>query len=257
MNRRLALLPLAIAASLAIALAACSSTPQASPLTDPKEILTQSVISVKDVKTLELTGAFNGSVNAAQLGSFDLSAIKLSADLDIPNKKAKLSLDAPTLLGTKIDAILIDKVAYYKIAGLLGTQLGASADKYTKKDVPTASGTTTTDVTDVAKTVADIKAALAILPTPPVKDADEKCGDQDCYHVTMKLSAADLKTLDSSSTLNGDVTLDLWSRKSDYRPAKIVFAVTTADLGTFGMTFELKYDVSMSIDAPPADQIAP
>jgi hypothetical protein len=256
-NRRLALFPLAIAASLAIALAACSSTPQAPLLTDPKEILTQSVISVKDVKTLELTGVFSGSVSAAQLGSFDLSTIKMSANLDIPNKKAKLSLDAPTLLGTKIDAILIDKVAYYKIAGLLGAQLGASADKYTKKDVPTASGNATTDVTDVAKMVADIKAALDKLPTPPVKDADEKCGDQDCYHVTMKLTAADLKTLDASSTLNGDVALDLWSRKSDYRPAKIVFAVTTADLGTFGMTFELKYDVSVSIDAPPADQIAP
>jgi opacity protein-like surface antigen len=250
-TRRLSLLPLAIIASLSVLIAACASAPSAPVLTDPKEILTQSVVSVNNVKTLEFTGTFSGSVAAAQLGNFDLSTIKMSGSLDIPNKKAKFTLDAPTLLGTKIDALLLDQAAYLKIAGPFAAMAHAQSDKYTKTTIPESSS----NPTDVAKTVSDVKAALDKLPTPPVKDADEKCGDQDCYHVTLKVSAADLKTLDSTSTLNGDVTVDIWSHKSDYRPAKITFGVATTDLGTFSMTMEIKYDVSVAVDAPPADQV--
>ena len=63
----------------------------------------------------------------------------MSGAVDIPNKKAKFSLDAPTLLGTKIDALLVDQTAYYKVAGPGRDRLGASADKYTKVPLPTAS----------------------------------------------------------------------------------------------------------------------
>jgi hypothetical protein len=254
-TRRLSLLPLAIVASLSIILTACASTPQAPALTDPKEILGNAVVSLKDVKTFEFTGTFGGAINAAQLGNFDLSSVKMSGAVDVPNKKLKFSLDAPALLGTKIDALVLDTVAYYKIAGPFAAVLGASADKYTKSDVPTASGNPVADLTDVAKAVADIKAQLDKLPTPPTKAADEKCGDQDCYHVILKLSQADLTALGPTSSMSGDVSLDLWSRKSDYRPAKLTFAVTTVELGTFSMTIELKYDVSVSVDAPPADQV--
>jgi hypothetical protein len=255
-TRRFTLLVLAIVASLSVIVAACGSTAPAAPaLTDPKEILSTSVLSVKDVKTLEITGSFTGSVKAAQLGDIDLSTVKLSASIDIPNKKAKVSLDAPSILGTKVDALLLDKVAYYKVAGPLAAFLGASADKYTKADVPTASGNPAANLTDVAASVAQLKAALDKLPTPPTKAADEKCGDQDCYHVVLKLTGADLKALDPTSSTNGDVSLDLWSRKSDNRPAKLAFAVTTVDMGTFGVTLDIKYDVPVSVDAPPADQV--
>lgn len=258
MTRRLSLSLLAIVASLSVVVAACgAATPLAPTLTDPKEILSTSIVSVKDVKTLEFTGTFSGTVKAAQLGDIDLSTVKLSGSIDIPNKKLKFSLDAPTLLGTKVDALIIDNVAYYKLAGPFAAMLGASADKYTKADVPTASGNPAADLTDVAAAVAQIKAGLDKLPTPPTKGADEKCGDQDCYHVTLKVTSADMLALDPTASVNGDVSLDLWSRKSDNRPAKITFAVTTVDLGTFGMTLEMKYDVPVTVDAPPADQIAP
>jgi len=249
-TRRLILMPLALLASFSMILAACGSTPQAPALTDPKDILTQAVVSVSSVKTVEFTGSFSGTIAAAQLGTFDLSTIRMSGALDIPNKKAKFTLDAPTLLGTKIDALLLDQTAYLKIAGPFAAIAHVQSDKYTKTTVPASSN----NPTDVAKTVADLKSALDKLPAP-VKAADEKCGDQDCYHVTLKLSAADLKALDSTSTLAGDVTLDIWSHKSDYRPAKMVFGVTTPELGTFAMTMELKYDVSVAVDAPPTDQV--
>ena len=79
MTRRLSLCLLAIVASLSVVVAACgAATPLAPTLTDPKEILSTSIVSVKDVKTLEFTGTFSGTVKAAQLGDIDLSTVKLS-----------------------------------------------------------------------------------------------------------------------------------------------------------------------------------
>ncbi len=257
MTRRLALLPPALVATLALVLAACSSPPAAPALTDPKEIVTKGVTSIQDVKSFEVTGSFTGSVKAAQMGDFDLSTIKLAAAVDIANKTAKLSLDAPTLLGTKIDAVVVGDTAYYKVSGALAGMIGGTADKYTKVPVPTASGDPVAAATDVTKLVAQLQEGLAQLPSPLTKGADEKCGDTDCYHVSTVVTAAQMKAVDASSTLDGDVSVDLWTRKSDYRPAKIAFSMTSATLGTFGMTFDLKYDVAVSVAAPPADQIAP
>jgi hypothetical protein len=259
-TRRLSLSLFAIVASLAVVVAACGATPQAvaPALTDPKEILTSAVTSLKDVKTFELSSSFSGNLKVPNMGDFDLSTIKMSAAVDIGARKAKFNLDAPTLLGTKIDAIAIGNTTYLKVSGMLGSMLGAGADKYTKTDVPTPSGEPSANIADVAKLVTDLKAALDKLPTPPTKGADEKCGDQDCYHVTMKLTAADLKALDPSvGAPDGDISVDIWSRKSDYRPAKIAFAATTSEMGTFGLTLDIKYDVVVAAEAPPADQIAP
>jgi hypothetical protein len=258
-TRRFALILVALMATASVVLAACGTAVPAKPaLSDPKEILTETLLSLKDVKSIEFTGSFTGSVDMPELGTpFDLSTVKLSGAADIDAKKAKFSLDAPTLLGTKIDALLIDTAAYYKIAGPLAAMMGGSADKFTKVDVPEASGKPVTDAAELDKQIDEFKAGLDKLPAP-TKGADEKCGDQDCYHVTLKLTAADIKALDPTADAGeGDFSLDLWTRKNDRRPAKITISVASAEIGTIGMTFELKYDVAVSVDAPPADQIAP
>lgn len=249
--------PLAAAvAVVAIVLSACNGAPPAAPaLTDPKEILTKAVVSVKDVKTFEFTGAFTGSLTAPQLGAIDLSTVKMTGAFDMTNKKAKFSLDAPSLLGTKIDALLLDQAAYYKVAGPFAVTLHASADKYTKVPLPTGSSDPVSQITDVTKLAADTQAQLDKLPEAPVKQADEKCGTQDCYHVTIKVTAAEMQALSPSSTVDGDVSVDVWTRKSDYRPAKLALSATTSQLGTFGVSLDLNYDVSVSVDAPPADQV--
>lgn len=259
MTRRISLSMLAIVASLAVVVGACASTPQAAPaLTDPKEIVSSAVTSLKDVKTFELSSSFSGTVKVPQMGDFDLSTVKMSASVDIAAQKAKFRLDAPSVLGTTIDAIAIGNTTYVKVSGMLGAMMGAGADKYTKQEAPTPSGLPSANPADVVKLVTEMKAALDKLPTPPTKGADEKCGDLDCYHVTMKVTAADLKTLEPGiGDTAGDISIDIWSHKSDYRPAKMTFAVTTPEMGTFGLTLELKYDVTVSVDAPPADQIAP
>ena len=258
MTRRLALLPLALVATLSLVFAACAATPPPAPvLTDPKEIVAKGVTSLVDVKTFEFTGSFTGKVKVPSMGDFDLSTVKMAGSIDIANKNLKFSLDAPTLLGTKIEALVVGNVAYYKVSGALAAMLGGTPDKYTKADVPTASGDPAAAVTDITKVVAEIQAALGKLPTPPTKGADEKCGDQDCYHVSMALTAADLKLLDPNAAAAGDVTFDIWTHKNDNRPAKISFSATSPDMGSFGMLLELKYDVPVSVSAPPADQIAP
>jgi len=255
--QRLAFLPIALVAVLALVLSACGAAPAAPALTDPKDIVTKAVTSLPGVKTFEITGTFSGNVKAAELGNFDLSTIKLFAAYDVANMSGKVSLDAPTLLGTKIDGLMVGGSVYYQVAGLLGTYLGATSGKFTKIPVPTASGNPAADATDVNKLVAQLQEGLAKLPSPLTKAPDEKCGDADCYHVSTVVTAAQAKALDASSTLDGDVTFDLWTRKSDYRPAKFSLSVVSPSLGTFGMAIEIKYDVAVSVTAPPADQIAP
>jgi hypothetical protein len=260
-NRRFALILAALASTTSLVLAACGGAPAAPAVTDPKEILTQTVLSLKDVKTIEMTGSMTGTLQAAELGgTLDLSSVKINAALDIPNQKGKVNVDAPTVLGTKVDAIFVDGAAYLKVDGLLSSMMGAglTPGKYTKTDIPKSSGEAVTNPAEIAKGVDAFKAALDKLPTPPTKGPDEKCGDQDCYHVTLKVTAADLATLGSDAgAFDGEMSIDVWSRKSDVRPAKVAFSMTSSQIGTIGMTFEFKYDVNVAVDAPPADQIAP
>ena len=259
MTRRFALIFVALMATASLVLAACGAqTPALPALTDPKEILTESLLSLKDLKTVEVTGTFTGSVTLPELGALDLSTVKISAAADIPGKKAKFSLDAPTVLGTRIDALLVDTIAYYKIAGPLAMMAGGSADKFTQVNVPQESGKPVTDVAELAKQIDEFNALLDKLPTPPTKEADEKCGDQDCYHVTLNLTAADIKTIDPTATAtDGEFSLGLWTRKNDRLPAKLSLSVTAPEIGTVGMNFDFKYGGSVSVEAPPADQIAP
>ena len=135
---------------------------------------------------------------------------------------------------------------------------GGSADKYTKVPVPDASTSPeAAALQDPTKLVTQITQALAQLPVQPTKAADERCGDADCYHVTLAMTQDQLKGLAPGATVDGSFTLDLFTRKQDYRPAKIALTATTTEMGTFGMTLDLRYDVDVSVAAPPADQIAP
>ena len=64
----------------------------------------------------------------------------------------------------------------------------------------------------------------------------------DCYHVQIVVSAADLAKLspEAATQAKGDYTIDIWSRKSDLRPAKLDISVKTEEMGTIGATFDLQ-----------------
>jgi hypothetical protein len=250
-----------LATVLSVALAACNTAAPAKPaLTDPKEILTETLLSLKDVKTVELVGSLSGTLEVAELGgNLDLSTTKIAAALDVPNQKAKVTIDAPSLMGTKVEAIVVDGFAYVKIDGILATMAGGTPGKYTKEAVPQESNKPVTDPSQIAQGVEEIQKALDELPNPPTKEADEKCGDQDCYHVQIKASAEDLAKINPQAGAvgqQGDVTLDIWSQKSDLRPAKISVSLTSPETGTIGFTATLKYDGTVNVTAPPADQVA-
>jgi hypothetical protein len=251
MPRRL-LIFLALTASLAVV--ACSSTPQASPLTDPKEILVKSVASLATVRTATIKGTFSGSVNATGTGAFDLSSVKLDLAVDVPAKKTRVTVDAPTIMGTNLDLIVADGNLYLKVLGPMAGLLGGDA---TGKYLKTAVGDTVPDeATDPTKAIEELRKGIDQLPKAPEKLADERCGDQDCYHVRLAMTADELGELAEGATM-GSLSVDLFSRKNDLRPAKISFAMDLGAQGNVGGTFDFTYDQGVNISAPPADQIAP
>jgi hypothetical protein len=252
------LLIAAIAATLSLVIAACGAgASQAPALTDPEEILTQSLLSLKDVKTVEVVGTLTGELEVAELGgSLDLSSTTIAGAADVPNQKAKITIDAPSLMGTKLEAIVVDGFSYVKIDGLLAGMAGLESGTYTKSAIPEASGEPVTNDAEIDKQIEEFQKALDELPNPPTKEADVKCGDLDCYHIKIEASSEDMaEVAPEAEQVSGDVTIDLLVRKSDLRPAQLKVSVTTEEMGTVGITLDFKYDGTVDVSAPPADQV--
>ena len=258
MNRRLAHLPLVLFAILAVVLSACAPTPPAAPaLTDPKEIVAKGVTSLAQVKTFEFTGSFTGSVQVPQMGAFDLSTVKMAGAIDIPNKNLKFSLDAPTLIGTKVDAVVVGNTAYYKVSGALAMLAGGTADKYTKAEVPTASDDPIAAATDITKAVAEIQAALGKLPNA----ADEGRRREVRRHRLLPRDAeADRGRPEGArSDVDPDGRRDLRHLDAQERQptGQAVLLRHEPGHGHVRDGPRPQYDVPVSVAAPPADQIAP
>jgi len=272
MTRRTTL-PLALLALLAFVAAACSGTPAASPISDPAEIMTQSIASLKDIKTLQAHGEITGKLSMAEMGSsIDLAGTTVDVSVDVPKQAVHLNLSAPSFMGTTIDAIVVDSKAYIKLAGPLAAFVGGGAgDKYLVTDVtPTTEGASPAPSMDTSAAIDELRQQIAKLPQAPTKLPDEKCGDVDCYHVQVQTDGSALSGLGSgllpgatssaapgASAGTGTVTVDLWSRKDDLRPAKLTLTATTPDAGDLTATFTFTYDQGVTITAPPADQTAP
>jgi hypothetical protein len=253
MPRRLSAL---IAAVAMLAVVGCNSAPAAPPLTDPKEILVRTVAALQEIKSATIKGTFAGSINAEEMGQIDLSSVKLDVSLDVPGKKARVQLDAPTFMGTKADIIVpADGFVYMKILGPFAAFVGApTTGKYMKTSA--GEGAVPDEATDPTQALNELRSGLDKLPKPPEKLADERCGDQDCYHVRIALTAADLAAMgQDASGFTGDMTFDVWTRKNDLRPGKVGFSVNAGAQGTVSGTFEFTFDQGVNITAPPADQV--
>ena len=99
MTRRLA----ACLAILALVVGACGSTAPA--LTDPKDIVAQSLTTVQAMKSFHLHATLSGSLKVDILGTgnpvpVDLQGTTADADVDVTNAKFKGSLNAPALFIT-------------------------------------------------------------------------------------------------------------------------------------------------------------
>lgn len=247
-----------------VAIAACNAAPSAPLLTDPKEILTKTVLALKDVKTVDAKGDLTGTVGM-QGTSIDLKGTTFEFASDVAAKSVKVSASVPAFLNTSAEAIVVGQTVYYKISGPLGSQFGADPTGKYKKVEGVQSAPAPSASVDPLKALEEFNTMLSQLPAP-TKGANEKIGDQDAYHITMKVTSDQLKALAPSPALgqvpgldavSGAVTLDVWSRTNDLRPAKMVVTVDGGTQGNLTLTFNMTYDSGVSIAAPAADQIAP
>lgn len=265
MIRRLA----ACMALVALIAGACGSP--APVLTDPKDIVAQSVATLQKMKSLHLHVALSGSVKIDLLGTgkpvpVDLQGTTADADVDVTNAKFKGSLSAQSLFITG-DLVYVGSDLYYRV-GPLGPKYKklsladlANLIPGTTLPVPSPLPSVAVPSVDPSAVIQGLKDGLAKLTVPPVKDADEKIGDQDCYKVTIKLSQADvigaspsLSPIASGMTFNA--TIEVWVRKSDMRPAQVTVAGDAGPDGSVKVTMTLSnIDTPVVIDPPPADQI--
>jgi hypothetical protein len=266
MPRRLLAL-LAIIGVLAVV--ACQGAPALPSLSDPKDILARTVLSLKDIKTITIHGELTGTATIPGSGTIDLKGTTLDASYDIAGKKGRFAVSAPSLLGTTAEVLYVDNAAYYKITGPLASSLGADPTGKYKKTAVTPAGTDPNAIaSDPSAAIDKIKAALDKLPTPPTKAANEKCGDKDCYHIVLSLTDKDLAALSSSaspaptpaatsSSAPFTVTIDVWSQTDNLRPAKLALALDAGTTGKGTLTLTMTYDQAVDVAAPPPDQIVP
>jgi len=254
----------ALTAVLAVVVAACA--PSAPELTDPKEILAKSALALKDVKTIQLKFDISGKVAFDPTGSgsnsqLDLAGTTATLDVDVAGQKLKATGLAPGFLNTGGEVIVADGAIYYKLTG----PLAQGNAKYSKIPIPAgaipapAASASAGASMNPQVAIDEINKALAKLPSPPTKLADEKCGDVDCYHVSIHLSPEDLAKLASPAPLpsagTADITVDVWTRKNDLRTAKMTLGLKAGTQANVTVTMTATYDGAVSIAVPPADQV--
>ncbi len=266
MIRRLA----ACVALIALVAGACGSS--LPTLTDPKEIVAQSVATLQTMKSFHLHATASGSIKIDLLGTgnalpVDLQGTTADADVDFANGKAKASLSAQSLF-INAEVIYTGTDAYYKVS-LLGPKYKKFALADLLNLIPGGSTSLPSPLPSVvvpsvnpSAVAQSIRDSLGKLTTPPTKDPDEKIGDQDCYKVTIKITQADVATsglnpaLPSPATAPFSATIGVWVRKNDLRPAQVTVAVDAGASGTVTITTALSnIDVPVVIDPPPADQV--
>lgn len=250
MYRRALALP-ALFAVAAIALGACGAATPA--LSDPGEILTKAVEALQNAKSLHLEATVDGTVTMDLLGSgtaneMALTGTTLQADVEFESGNAHLNLAVPALLGMTAEVVVVGGDTYVKSS--------FTGEKFQK-------GTTTdaglpVDATDPKQSLKDLQAWLAKPEVDPKKLDDASCGSKTCYQVQIDLSAEDLKALipEAADMADGSVVLTVLVEKDSLRPTSIVVKATAATLGDLTVSVSMsKWDESLSISAPPADQV--
>jgi hypothetical protein len=253
--------------AIAIVAAACGG-PTAPAIEDPKEILAQSLGTLQDMKTVHVNATFDGTLpfDPSALfggvggngtgGSIDVQGSNLDADIDAEDAAAQLTFALPSLLNLQGELIVVDEAAYLQVS-LLG-------DDYQKFDMTDAGGlipgTGSPDPGSPAPSgdpLDEIRKSLDELETPPVKLPDEQCGDTTCYHVQVTLDEEAAEPLASLAPgVAGSGTVDVYVRKNDLRPSRVVLAGDAGEDGdlTATITFS-EWDAALDIAAPPADQV--
>ena len=273
---------LALLAAAAIGVAACgasSTSPTAAngaQLTDPKEILARSLSALNDARTFHLDGALSGTLEADLTNSgtdsaIDLKGTALTADADVPNERASLSISVPALFALKVDYIQIGPDTYSRnsLSGSSWTHTSEAASASVPPSaVPTPrriGGATPTPSTAATPEpsldlVGQITAGLDNLPNPPTKGTDATCGSKTCYTIVLNvpLNGGDATGLGLPlpSDANASVIVTLSVEQDTLLPVHAVAQINGGSNGTFNLTLSLsKFNAPVSISAPPPDQV--
>lgn len=253
----------------ALIFGACQTAPAQPALTDPRQILAAAVTSASAASTVRIDASASGTVSLDLLGMgtptpIDLSGTTATADLDLASGNVRATFSAPNLLGLTGEFIVVDGTSYLKstLTGAL-YQVGSVGSE---EPVPSGEARST-----VLKGITDLLANPAF---DPVKGDDAPCGNATCYRVDLKLTAEDLAAL-GAGDLQAPTGLPIPVPIPDLSAATVDLTVlvtqdttrltglnAVADLGggagvaTIELTFS-KWDETVTITAPPAEQRAP
>lgn len=242
--------PAVLFVALGLLLAACqTSVPE---LTDPRVIVTSAAEQAAGAKSVRVDVTLDGAIESAI--TLDVDGTTASADLDITGKALKASFDSPVLVGIRGEVIVKDGSAYAKtsLSGPMYLLLGSDEAGIASALEPQA-------------LLRGLDRLLADPSLTPTLGTARQCTGTDCYVVRVDLpidALGGLGGLTSGLPIPVDLagataSLELAVRKDDRRPGELVLVVNGAgaDL-TAKFTFS-KWDETVTIDAPPADQVQP
>jgi hypothetical protein len=246
-----------------------TASPTPAPLSDPRQILTQSLVNLSQAKSFHVAGTIAGSVDMNGLsslggssslgltGTLDLKGGTITGDVDVSRQAAHLTVSFPSLFGLTVDLIEVDGYSY--------TKINLMSDKYTKSktDVGAIAGAVPGASADVGGVVAGLQQMLDGSGATATLTGHSNVDGKDCYQLNLAIATdqlnAGLQSL--APSLSGNPGLDsasagYWVYGDTLRPAQVELKVSSASLGNVDVTATLtRYDQSVSITAPPADQV--
>jgi len=271
-----------LAAGLVVVLAACagpaSSAPAGGTLTDPKVILAKSLAALNDAQTFHLTGSLSGTLEADLTNSgtdsaIDLKGTALTADADVPNERASLSISVPALFALKVDYLQIGPDTYSRnsLSGPNWTHTSLAADASTPPSAnptprrigsasPSPAAAPSASPEGSLDLVGQITAGLDNLPNPPTKGPDATCGTKTCYTIAISvpLNGGDATGLGLPlpSGAAASVTVTLSIEQDTLLPVHAVAVINAGSNGTFNLALSLSnFNAPVSISAPPPGQV--
>jgi hypothetical protein len=261
MPRRLSRAMLALA--LVSLLAACGG--QSAPaLTDPTEILTKSIETMQEAKSVRVDVTLSGTITADPTGTgglgstFPLDGTTASADIDIAGGNARATFSVPAFLGLAGELIAVGGDAFVKT-----TLTGPLYQRMSSAD-----GELPIDPSDVdGLDLEELRTLLAKPELSPTKGDDVACGSKDCYTVVIDLSSAEIAALGGGDVGDLDLPIDVGNvglnmvfqvEKDTLRLAGVAMVVAMGADGSLRLDVTLsRWDEAVSISPPPADQVQP
>ncbi len=255
-----AALALFVAVSLVLGGCGSAALPE---LTDPTAIITAALKATEGAKSVHLEATVEGSITADLFGTGDsgaamtLTGTSLAADVDMTGGNMHATFAVPALLGLTGELIQIGTTSYVK------TSLGGPLFEVTED----STGELPIDPSNPTAIVDGLGDFLLNDAVNPVKGEDVACGSAKCYAVTIELTPEALAALDPTGAAAEELPIDLSAGtatitvrvdKNTYRLAGISIVAAAGDLGS--LTLELilsKWDETVTIAAPAADQLAP